>query len=178
MASERIQRVGGRETIPLAARIVFVSARGLPDLPSNKSTQIAFPNLRQRHLDIRMILENMIGQLISPDRFPDIRPAAFRVLSAHDWPGNETELRHLAQVLARLPASSTVEAHDMALYLHGPPEEEDRGTARGVQRQQILQVLARNDFRKGATARALNISRKTLYNRMKRLGLTEPAEGE
>ena len=43
----------------------------------------------------------MLGQYLVPDRYPDIRPAAWRALSAHDWSGNEAELRRLAMLMAR-----------------------------------------------------------------------------
>ena len=64
------------------------------------------------------------------------------------------------------------EAQDMRLLLQGRPAAVRETTAETAMRQQLLQALDRNGFRKGATARTLNISRKTLYNRMKRFGFS------
>lgn len=171
MLSGRAQQIGSRAHLPLSPRLVFVSGPAF-DLERGEMAlaRIDYPSLRARHLDLRMILENMLEQYLSADRYPDIRPAAWRVLSAHDWPGNEAELRALAMLMARQSAHKIYEAHDMRLLLQGRPAAAGATSAESAMRQQLMQTLARNGFRKGATARMLNISRKTLYNRMKRFG--------
>ena len=171
MLTGRAQRIGGRERLPLSPRLVLVSGPGFDlDWGELPLARVDYPGLRARHLDLRLILEDMLGQYLAPDCYPDIRPAAWRVLGAHDWPGNEAELRRLAMLMARQAAHKIYEAHDMRLLLRGRPATAREATTETAMRQQLLQALARNGFRKGATARMLNISRKTLYNRMKRFG--------
>ena len=173
IVSGRVQRIGSRGNLPLSPRLVFVSGPGFGlDWSEMALVRIDYPGLRSRHLDVRMILEKMLGEYLSGDRYPDIRPAAYQVLSAHDWPGNEAELRALARLMARQSAHKIYEAHDMHLLLQGRSAPAGEMTAETAMRRQLLQALARNGFRKGATARTLNISRKTLYNRMKRFGFS------
>ncbi len=172
MLTGRIQRIGSRASRPLECRLVFVSGlEGHANWGDAPVARIRYPSLKARHLDVRMLLEHMLGKFTSQEKFPTIQPAAYRELSAHDWPGNEAELRTLVTVLASRAAKNVYEAHDMRMLLGGTPFEPKQTTAQEAMRQQLLQALVRNGFRKGATARAMNISRKTLYNRMRRLGL-------
>ena len=98
-------------------------ARPLPclDFGELALARVDYPGLRTRHLDMRLILKDMLGQYLPADHCPDIRPAAWRALSAHDWPGNEAELRRLAMLMARQSPHKIYEAHDMRLLLQGRP---------------------------------------------------------
>ena len=72
-------------------------------------------------------------------------------LLAHAWPGNIRELRH---AIEREEGDST-----LADYLQG------------CERYFITETLERHGWQIGATARALAISRKNLWERMRRLDI-------
>jgi DNA-binding NtrC family response regulator len=166
------QRIGSRVPHAVQSRLIFVSDQEPPDdWTDTPLTCIRYPDLKSRHLDVRIILERYLAMITAEDRIPNIRPAAFRVLSAYDWPENDTELRRVAVALASQSAKIVYEANDIQLLIAGSVVEEKKTTASVAKRQQLLQALTRNGFRKGDTARALNISRKTLYNQMKRFDL-------
>jgi transcriptional regulator of acetoin/glycerol metabolism len=88
---------------------------------------------------------------------------------AQTWPGN---LRELQELLLRAATEARDGRIDAALLerLLGPataapdPQVMD-------ERAWILDALRRHRFRRGETAAFLGIARKTLYNRMRRLGL-------
>lgn len=173
MRSNTFQRIGSRTPHPLRSRLIFTSDEDAPgDWGDAPLSQLVYPSLRARHGDVRPLFEQALETFTSDRRFPDIRPAAFRVLAAHGWPGNEAELRNVAAKFVALPELRVFEAHDMLLLLQGATPKDDRTTAEKAERQLVLRTLTSHGFHKGSTAKALNISRKTLYNRMKRLRLS------
>ena len=107
---------------------------------------------------------------------------AERALLEHLWPGNVRELRHCierAYVLTPTPlldphsifddASSPervgVEPATLADYLHE------------CERRYLLQELTRNEWHMGQTAKSIGISRKNLWERLRRLDVHPPGRG-
>ena len=168
MASGQFHRIGSREAVTLKPRLILLSKIGEnPEWSDSTHTILTYPSLKSRHMDIRPLLERLLEQMIVQENLPNIRPAAYRILAAHDWHENERDLLKLAQIIAAGPPSMIYEAQDIAELLHQRQPDTHKISAKEAEREQILQVLVRNGFRKGATAKALGISRKTLYNRMK-----------
>lgn len=118
-------------------------------------------------------------------------PAALKHLHQHAWSGN---LRELGNVLKRavllstdplittecLPANVLSSASgNVGSMANAEPSSQDqmqkddglRGVAQQAEREAILTALERNGFNKSRTADQLNIDRKTLYNKLKALGL-------
>jgi predicted TIM-barrel enzyme len=171
----RAHPVGSRAPVRLAGRLLFVSetATDSPvDDVSGAAVRLTFPPMRDRHGDIKLILERKLDEIgldVSQRAF--IRPAAYRVLMAHRWRRNDAELKGLAVALARFAPATPIEAHVMRDLLEGHAPEQGGDDLDELTRQQIVQALVQNGFHRGATARMLGMSRKTLYNRMRRLGL-------
>jgi predicted TIM-barrel enzyme/DNA-binding NtrC family response regulator len=145
--------------------------------------RIVAPPLRARMEDVPLLARAILtSQHRARDGIAAPRLAAdgMRALLRHTWPGN---VRELAAVLARAataakggpglgtaegrlidePAvTSAIAAGHRAPVVKTAPDE----------RQWIMDALARCRFRRAETAALLGLSRKTLYNRMKRLGLS------
>ncbi|WP_372624726.1 sigma-54-dependent transcriptional regulator [Falsiroseomonas sp.] len=120
-------------------------------------------------------------------------------LHAHSWPGNARELRNRVQRAALLAASPCIAAGDLfpelamtagrgAAASSSPDAGQDdvspvaTGTSTAetaslaearetAEREHIRRVLARCGGRMGDAARALGVSRTTLWDRMRRLGM-------
>lgn len=135
-----------------------------------EARRIALPALRDRADDLAALWDGACDRRLGPrGARPDLTPSAKLALRGHDWPGGEAEL---ARVVAHLvqPGRSRIEGADVEAAL-ALGEDADLDAATLDPRTQIVQALWRNGYRKGRTAAALGISRKTLYNRMRRLGL-------
>lgn len=172
----RVNSVGRRRSAALNARIILVYEDGEPADPSLSDLfdyvqVIELPPLRKRHEDIPDILDGHFERLGLGGRRPTIQAAAFRLLAAHHWPGNDEQLSELAVQLAQLPLNRPIEAYDLQPLLEGREIKPTRVSEDTAFRQQIIEALVQNGFRKGATAKALHVSRKTLYNWMQRLDL-------
>ena len=114
-------------------------------------------------------------------------PQAEKALLNHLWPGNVRDLRHCIERAYVLTPGDTLDPHV-------PFDDERRSGDRGVEancvgverqtlsncleeceRQYLLQELTRNDWQMTKTASAIGISRKNLWERLRRLSLTVPA---
>lgn len=128
------------------------------------------PPLRSRTDDLLAIVENVsaqsLGVAMSRSHFS---PAALKRLLAHRWPGNETELRSVLGALAGRSSTEPVQPHELALLL-----EDDRAAVPEgrTEKDLVVDALWRHGFNRTQTARALGMSRKTLYNKIRKYGLS------
>lgn len=138
-------------------------ARALP------AQRIIVPPLRDRVEDVPLLVRAMLGAM--GRGMLAIEPAALRLLMAQPWPGN---LRELHSVLQRAAGEAEGNRISAALTerLLGPDTGLPAAAAMD-ERSWLLDALRRHRFRRGETAAFLGIARKTLYNRMRRLGLTD-----
>jgi DNA-binding NtrC family response regulator len=136
--------------------------------------QVDVPPLRDRPEDIPLLARAMLRGLTRREgrQAPAvIEPAVYRLLMTRDWPGN---LRELRSFLARAAAESpdgTIRSDGVARLCQAPAETRPGPVA--DERAWIVDALRRNRFRRAETAAFLGLSRKTLYNKMRRYGLTE-----
>jgi len=137
---------------------------------------LRIPSLRERPDDVlvlgRSILASVCGRI--GRAVPDLTPDAEEVLRRYPWPGN---IRELANVLERsmiLIKGDTLDAAGLGLETAmpaPPPEDGQLLTMREMERQHVERVLARTGGNVTEAAEILGIARRTLYDRMKRLGL-------
>ncbi|WP_439598238.1 phosphoenolpyruvate hydrolase family protein [Falsiroseomonas sp.] len=150
------------------ARLVLTHPPGGEALARALSAQrLVVPPLRERLEDLPLLARAMLRG----SQAGELEPAALRLLMARSWPGN---LRELAEVLRRAATEGrggriTLAALEAQL---GPASAAPPASPLD-ERAWILDALRRNRFRRGETAAFLGIARKTLYNRMRRLGLED-----
>ncbi len=175
------QTPGSRRPIPMARRVVLVStasdpqAAGLdPSLTEVlRGWSIRVPPLRERMDDLLLLIQQMsierFGEVIARDHFS---ADAMQVLTEHLWPGNETEIHallgQLLDILGAAPTGQRIRRSDILPLLNGPEPMRDIGT----EKDRIADALWRHGFNRGRTAQALGMSRKTLYNKIQKYGLT------
>ena len=160
----RFTRPSGRAA---RARLVLVHPPGAEPLARALSAQrVLVPPLRDRLEDLPALARALLRATGRPAQ---LDPLALRLLVSRPWPGN---LRELGAVLIRAATEargSRITAAALEALLD--PAEELPATAPEDERSWILNALRRHRFRRGETAAFLGIGRKTLYNRMRRLGL-------
>jgi DNA-binding NtrC family response regulator len=104
--------------------------------------------------------------------------AAYSAAQAHPWPGNIRELRNrveraLALSSSRwlLPGDLFPELDEPAARTTSPPIATLSDVRDDAERQQIARVLAAHNGHIANTAEALGVSRTTLWEKMRRLGV-------
>ncbi|MEL7013979.1 MAG: helix-turn-helix domain-containing protein, partial [Pseudomonadota bacterium] len=159
--------------VPRARMVLMVEQAEAMQLPQDSEyvMQLRYPDLASRSEEIAKILAAMFEKMgAQPGLVSKLSPAVMQRLRAHLWHGNEDELRRIARdCLAVIPAGG-VTLEFLENRLSAAPA--DMSPNRSITpKQQLVETLARHNFRRTDTARALNISRKTLYNRMKKFDL-------
>jgi predicted TIM-barrel enzyme/transcriptional regulator with AAA-type ATPase domain len=96
-----------------------------------------------------------------------IENSAFLALASHSWLGNVRELRHVTEQLATLSPNLQITANRLQPMLGTKALSKE--TAGLSEREWIIEALRRNKLHRGKTALALGLSRKTLYNKIRRL---------
>ncbi len=137
---------------------------------------INLPPLRQRRDDIPLLAEHFLRVYSGDQNAPALPGKVLDALVAYDWPGNVRELQNVIQryltvnrldFLTMEPASAqggvrtTVE-----------PDTSLKDATENVEKTIIQEALDQHRWNKSRTAVALGISRKTLFRKMKRFGLS------
>ncbi|WP_374253604.1 sigma-54-dependent transcriptional regulator [Xanthobacter sp.] len=178
LQDRRIERLGSNTPVPVDLRVIAATKEDLGALADAGGfrkdlffrldvVKLVLPPLRERREDIPLLFELFLVQAAVKYQRPvvEVPPSLRRALMLADWPGNERELknaaeRHMLGFLAPDFTGGAAAAPSLNELL-------DR-----VERLVIEDALKASGNRVSAAALALNIPRKTLHDRMKRLGLT------
>jgi DNA-binding NtrC family response regulator len=184
----QVTRLGGESPIAVDFRLVAATNQDLKarveqglfreDLYYRVNViQIRVPPLHERREDILWLAARFLDQSArrGDERCLVLAPAAERALLDHPWPGNVRELKHLlerARVLATGPVlTPELLFGDTAPNDTAPPRDTLGDYLAGHEREYILRALASQNWQIQETANLLGISRKNLWEKMKRLDI-------
>jgi DNA-binding NtrC family response regulator len=186
----RFTRVGGEAQVSVDLRLLCATNQDLKSLVAQgrfredlyyriNAINLRIPPLRERPEDVlwlaRRFLEDFAREHGTERRA--LHPAAEQALLDYPWPGNVRELKHTLEracivapgpllmpsdlfdddIAAALPSSRGAEPLDAYLQT--------------CERAYILRTLETNDWQVARTAQALGISRKNLWEKMKKLSI-------
>jgi two-component system C4-dicarboxylate transport response regulator DctD len=176
--TKTIERLGSNRLIPVDVRFIAASKEDLakagqagrfrPDLYYRLAVaSIRIPPLREHREDIAEIFLHLARQAqLRHGRAAEVPPAQMLAeLSAAAWPGNIRELRNAAERYVLGLGESRAEIAD------APAGASLSSQVEAFERQAIAAALKRHDGRIRPVYEELGISRKTLYDKMKRHGL-------
>ena len=141
--------------------------------------ELKMPALRERQEDIPLLVESLLARMY-PDGGPRLTEEAMRALRDYGYPGNVRELENILERATALCHDDVVELKD--LQLAEDPAVSDGESLSGetlddhlnrVERQSILDALAKTGFNRTAAARLLGITFRSLRYRIERLGIEE-----
>ena len=188
LEERRFERVGGRTTIEVDARLLAATNRDLraevdagrfrSDLYFRLNVvEIRLPPLRDRRADLPQLTESLLEMLATRHgRAVAPRPSeeARRAIETYDWPGNVRELVNALERAVVLSRGATFEAESLPDAVVAPSAPPASGSAPGslddLERRHIEQVLAESATLEQAAAR-LGIGVTTLWRRRKRYGI-------
>jgi len=179
-----VERVGGRETTRVDARVVAATNRDLPaliaagrfreDLYYRVSVvRVQVPALRERGDDLRLLAEYFLefyGRH-HKRRLRGFTQAALRSMAAHPWPGNVRELENRVQRAVILANDSYLRPEDLELESAGGSSEPlpTLQIARDEAEQAlIVEALVRNAGNVTRAARDIDVSRPTLHDLLRK----------
>ncbi|MCV9934838.1 sigma-54 dependent transcriptional regulator [Boseaceae bacterium BT-24-1] len=186
-------RVGGEQVIPFKARVVCATNADLPQKVKEGSfredllyrinvVHVPVPPLRDRGEDITWLMDRFVAEFTGDgdDRIQGTSALAVESALAHAWPGNVRELRNRVERAIALGYGPLLMPGDLFPELGPVFKSAHRDGLEGIrddaERRHIAHVLAEHGGAVLATAKALAISRTTLWEKMKRHGITPTGE--
>jgi two-component system response regulator HydG len=174
--------VGSTRSVPLNARIIASTNCDLAAMIREKrfrldlyyrlkGVAITIPTLRDRREDIEPLLAVFLERYKQRYKKPgvEISREAVKFLRSYQWPGNVRELKNAVES-AVLLSEQTRPLMPQDFLVEGPGE----GSLPELwqqERETILEVLKRTGYNRSVASRELGMSRKTLYNKMKRFAI-------
>ncbi|TAK68015.1 MAG: sigma-54-dependent Fis family transcriptional regulator [Betaproteobacteria bacterium] len=189
-----VVRVGGETRVPVDLRIVCATQQDLKQMVGRGEfrddlyyyinvVRLHVPPLRERKEDIMWLAQRFLDEHARQRRTGTkaLSARAESVMLDYPWPGNVRELKSAIERAYLLGAQGALQPE--ALFEELPPALDTTNETlddhlRVFERQYILRVLATHEGHGRITraAATLGISRKNLWERMKRLGI--PAGGD
>jgi transcriptional regulator with PAS, ATPase and Fis domain len=191
-----IERVGGNTLIPVDVRII--TATNVPlqeEVAAQRFRQdlyyrvnvvhLNISPLRERLSDIEPLINHFIEQFnqIHHRNLKGISKSALQICLQYPWPGNVRELENIVERAVILSPGEFIVPESLPPQLTSAPA---RPIVSGAvpftldqfldqaERQFLLENLEAMNWNRQVTARALGISRTTLFNKMRRFDLMDP----
>jgi DNA-binding NtrC family response regulator len=184
-----VRRLGGAKEIPVDVRVLAATNKNPQAAISRGAFRedllyrinvitIELPPLRTRRTDIPLLAQHLIMQLSERHRRParSLSATAVEALQAHHWPGNVRELRNVIERAVIICSGEEIARHHLAPY---PLDQRARARSEDtlsvpvgtpleeVERLMIFRTLRKTDNNKTRAAELLQISLKTLHNKLR-----------
>ncbi len=180
-----IERVGGREGIPVDVRIVCATHQNLRDQIAAARFRedlyfrlaeivLEVPPLRERPGDPSLLAHAFVRRFAAEQKrgTMTLAPDALGAIEAHAWPGNVRELENCIKRAVIMAETPVIRVADIGL---GPAAQDEVLNLRQVrdeaEKQAVIRVLGRANGNLSRAAELLGISRPTLYDLLDRFGL-------
>jgi sigma-54 dependent transcriptional regulator, acetoin dehydrogenase operon transcriptional activator AcoR len=133
---------------------------------------VQVPPLRYHSEDLDELVPFFLGKLSQQGRL-SCSAAAMQLLRRHTWPGNATQLWQVLKQVVQRRRAGTIMPQDL------PPEcwtvsRRLLSALESIERDAIVQALLDNGGNKIRAARALGMSRATIYRRIHEYGIVTP----
>jgi two-component system NtrC family response regulator len=183
-----VERVGGRKPIEVDVRIVCATHQNLKQMIADgrfredlfyriAEVSVTIPALSQRPGDALLLANFFIqkfggGRPGAPTR---LAPGAVAAIHLHGWPGNVRELENRVKRALIMADGPMITAEDLDLGDSADTQPRTLRESRAASdRKAISAALAAADGSISAAAKQLGVSRPTLYDLMRDLGIDHP----
>ena len=190
------RRVGGTTSMQVDVRIISATNKDLQaEVAAGRFREdllyrlnvvtLRIPPLKDRKEDIPLLVEYFLKRKMKGKIVKKIHSDVFQSLLAYDWPGNIRELEHAIEGAMLLSHEETITSKDFVLTQsnvaqHSPPlnrADSSILTIEELERMHIEHTLKKLKFSRSKTAKALGITQKTLYLKIKRYNISTEDEG-
>ena len=191
-----VERIGGNIPIPVNVRVIAATNRNLEEMVNKQEfrqdlyyrlnvVRLSIPPLRKRQTDVLLIAEDLIKRINIKLKttISGISKQAREILQDYTWPGNVRELENLLERAVNL---ADMNHEDCLTVKHFPslieedysaiclPQEENISlpeAMENLEKQFIIQALARTAGNRVQTAKILGIHCSALYRKISKYGL-------
>ena len=185
LQERRIRPVGGTEEIPIDIRLVCATNENLAEAVADGGFRedlyhrineftIYMPKLSERGTDL-FLFADLFVRHANEELNRDVEgfdSAAAEMLVSHPWTGNLRELNNVVKRAVLLARGKLITPAELTMAM--PPVQPEPSMAlhdEDTERSRIVAALRQTNGNKAAAARLLGIDRKTIYNKIERLGI-------
>jgi DNA-binding NtrC family response regulator len=186
LETHEFTRVGGTTTIRSDFRVIAATHQDLQESIRNRTFRqdlfyrlnvihLEVPPLRERLEDIPLLAEHFLRRYATETgkKIDSIHPEALAAMRRHAWPGNIRELENAIERAVVVGKGRQIKPGDLPFVsAPGGAEEVANLTLEEIERRHIALVLAEKGGHISNTAKVLGINRNTLYEKIKKYGLT------
>jgi len=181
--------LGGTVSLKADVRIIAATNRNLEQMVSEGKfredlfyrlnvVSISLPSLRERKEDIPLLISHFIDRFnkLKNKNISTVSDEVLAILMRHDFPGNIRELENIIEYAFILCHDQIIRVVHLPEHFREKYEDKDLSELAGqslaaIQKRAIEQALIRNNWKRLATARELNIDKGTLRRMIERLGI-------
>jgi PAS domain S-box-containing protein len=182
--------LGGVDSVAADVRVIAATNRNLEDLVAEGAFRqdlyyrlnvvtLRLPALRERREDLPLLISHFITRMNAEQgkALEGVSEDVLALFMRHDFPGNVRELENILEFAFILCPSGFIQMEHMpdsmqAAGLRRAEEPQFSGTLEEIKCKAVLQALERNNGRKMATCRELDISKDTLRRMLGRCSLS------
>jgi transcriptional regulator with PAS, ATPase and Fis domain len=139
--------------------------------------------LRERKDDIALLVNAFMHELQSgtQKRISGVSPEVMDIFMRYHWPGNIRELKSALEYGFLVAESAVVETHHLPSQLQSalknetaPPNAnaDSNGTVGSEEKAQLIEALRKAGGNQSRAAAILGVHRMTVFNRMRKYGIT------
>ena len=185
LQERRIRPVGGTEEIPIDIRLVCATNENLAEAVADGGFRedlyhrineftIYMPKLSERGTDL-FLFADLFVRHANEELDRDVEgfdSTAAEMLVSHTWTGNLRELNNVVKRAVLLARGKLITPTELTMAMpHVQPEPSMALHDEDTERSRIVAALRQTNGNKAAAARLLGIDRKTIYNKIERLGI-------
>ncbi|MEW6215015.1 MAG: sigma-54 dependent transcriptional regulator [Nitrospirota bacterium] len=190
---KEIERIGSNKKIKLDFRLLAATNKNLKEEVKRGNFRedlyyrlnvihIKLPPLRDRIEDIPLLISHFIEDASKKEKkaIGSFSPEAMATLMEYHWPGNVRELANVISRCVLTAKGEVITLKDLPTDIRGISKKEEfifrpfsKTSLKEIERELILNTLKKANWNKSKTAKMLGITRKSLYNRLKKFKLKE-----
>lgn len=184
---QEIIRIGDKTRIPIDVRVIAATNKNVveeiqmgnfrKDLYYRLNViHIELPSLHERSEDIPLLAEHFVHKLaIKKHHGPHhLTAEAMRILVNYSWPGNIRELENAMEYAVNFSANGIIPPESLPKHIHNqhslPINSVSINPVKQAELDWIIQALKRSQMNVTDAAKELNMSRSTLYRKLKKMG--------
>ncbi len=186
-----ITRIGSEAATPVNIKLICATHRELKEMVSRGEfredlyyrinvVQLRLPPLRERREDILWLSRQFLAELAGNGKQPPVlTPAAEQALLNYSWPGNIRELRNTLERASLMTDGRSISLDH--LFERPAPKLADaqnltstlRSYLDDCERDYIVRALESSSWQIQSCADSLGISRKNLWEKMRKFGIAK-----
>ena len=181
-------RVGGTQPIEAYFRVIAATNRNLEEAVKAgifredlyyRLNVISFnmPTLRERKEDLPLLTEHFIRRYAQETNknIDRLSREAMDEMMLYEWPGNVRELENAIERAVVMSKSREIQAENLPIFRPEYVSSPHDNTLKEVEKAHIVHTLNENQWNIAQSAKILGIDRSTLYSKIKRYQINQPA---